>query len=168
MEIGYETYQELLRVVLERLRAKFGKGKILSLAVFGSVARGEATSRSDIDILVVHKQVSFNPVRRFTELLIELRESEEYKKFISVGLFPAPYPVFTTEEELSENPLILLDLLDEGIILYDRKDFLRRKLEKLELRLKQLGSKRVELKDGSWYWDLKPDWKPGEVIEIRL
>lgn len=168
MKIGYETYQELLRVVLERLRAKFDKDEILSFAVFGSVARGEATGRSDIDILVVHKPVSFNPIKRFTEMLIDLRESGEYSSYLSMGLFPAPYPVFMTEEELSENPLILLDVLDHGIILYDRGDFLRQELDRLRARLKELGSKRVELDDGSWYWDLKPDWKSGEIIEIRV
>jgi len=29
-----------------------------------------------------------------------------------------------------------------------------------------LGSRKVILGNGSWYWDLKPDWKPGEVIEL--
>jgi hypothetical protein len=30
----------------------------------------------------------------------------------------------------------------------------------------ELGSRRVELADGSWYWDLKPDWRPGEVVDL--
>jgi len=32
--------------------------------------------------------------------------------------------------------------------------------------MKELGSKRVFLTDGSWYWDLKPDLRIGEVFEI--
>ena len=43
---------------------------------------------------------------------------------------------------------------------------LRRKLEQLRARLKELGSRRIELDDGSWYWDLKPDLQPGEVVTL--
>jgi hypothetical protein len=30
----------------------------------------------------------------------------------------------------------------------------------------ELGSRRIELPDGGWYWDLKPDWRPGEVVDL--
>ena len=39
-------------------------------------------------------------------------------------------------------------------------------LEAVRQRLRQLGSRRIERPDGSWYWDLKPDWRPGETIEL--
>ena len=26
--------------------------------------------------------------------------------------------------------------------------------------------RRIEMPDGSWYWDLKPDWRPGEVVDL--
>jgi hypothetical protein len=32
--------------------------------------------------------------------------------------------------------------------------------------MRALGSRRVYLADGSWYWDLKPDFRPGEVVEL--
>jgi hypothetical protein len=32
--------------------------------------------------------------------------------------------------------------------------------------MRALGSRRVYLADGSWYWDLKPDFRFGEVVEI--
>ena len=43
-----------------------------------------------------------------------------------------------------------------------RSNFITLKVE----RLLELGAKKVSLPDGSYYWDLKPDWKPREVIEI--
>jgi len=33
------------------------------------------------------------------------------------------------------------------------------------MRLKELGAKRVERK-GSWFWILKPDLKPGEIVVL--
>jgi len=33
-------------------------------------------------------------------------------------------------------------------------------------RLKVLGSKRIQLKDGTWYWDIKPDLEFGEIFTL--
>lgn len=78
------------------------------------------------------------------------------------------YNIITCEKDLRENPLILLDFLEEGKILYDREGRMKELLEKLKKRLKELGVKKVVLKDGRWYWDLKPSLKPGETLEIKL
>jgi len=163
--VGFGTYKAFLSLLLRELKAGFGEDVILSFAVFGSVARGEARPDSDIDILIVHKEVSFNPTGRFVDILFELKRSEEYRRLKERGLNPEPYPVFMTAKELRESPHILLDLLDEGIILYDT-GLLKERLEALRRRLSELGSKKVVLEGGKWYWDLKPDWKPGEVIEL--
>ncbi len=163
--LGFETYETFLKLLLEELQAGFGEDVILSFAVFGSVARGEARPDSDIDILIVHKEVDYNPTGRFVDILYQLKRGDEYKRLKERGLNPDPYPVFMTEKRLWQNPHILLDLLDEGIILYDT-GLLRERLEALRRRLSELGSRKVFLEDGRWYWDLKPDWKPGEVIEL--
>ena len=36
----------------------------------------------------------------------------------------------------------------------------------LRKRLDELKARRIYLKNGTWLWDLKPDIKPGEVVEI--
>ncbi|KKK51182.1 hypothetical protein LCGC14_3117490, partial [marine sediment metagenome] len=43
---------------------------------------------------------------------------------------------------------------------------LDKRLFSLKKRLQELGAEKISLSDGSYYWDLKPDWKPREVIEI--
>lgn len=163
--VNFETYEDFLELLLEELKAGFGEDVILSLAVFGSVARGEARPDSDIDILIVHKEVGPNPTCRFVDILFELKRSQEYTRLKERGLNPDPYPVFMTAKELWGSPHILLDLLDQGIIIYDT-GLLKERLEALRRRLSELGSKKVVLEGGKWYWDLKPDWKPGEVIEL--
>ncbi|HHT9125904.1 MAG TPA: nucleotidyltransferase family protein [Candidatus Brocadiia bacterium] len=163
MGIGYSTYKVFLEKLLYELRARFGEDKILSFALFGSVARGEASVESDIDILIVHTEIDFDPVKELVKILFKLKENEEYERLRKQGLKPDPYPIFMTEKELMENPLILLDILDHGIIIHDT-GVLKDRLNALKMRLTELGSKKVYLKDGSWYWDLKPNWKPGEVI----
>ena len=165
MKIGYEVYENYLQSFCNRLKASFGNEGILSVALFGSVARGQARLDSDIDLLVVHKEVDFNPVHRSVDIAFALKEEDEYKCLIRQGLNPQPSCIFMTERELWNRPHILLDILVEGILLYD-VGVLESRLRALRERLNTLGSKRVALPDGTWYWDLKPDWKPGEIIEL--
>jgi hypothetical protein len=73
--------------------------------------------------------------------------------------------LFFTPEEVEKNPPVLLDIVQDGVILYDKNNFLASVLQKLERKLKELGSKRTKT-DKGYYWILKPDLKPGEVIEI--
>jgi len=163
--IGYAKYKKLLDQLLQSIRDAFGEDIILSFALFGSVARGEARPDSDIDLLIVHKPVDFRPVGRFVDVLFDLHESNEYRRLEAEGFSPDPYAIFMTEEEMYERPLILLDIMDHGIIIYDN-GVLRMRFDSLRKRLAELGTKKVVLENGSWYWVLKPDWKPGEVIEL--
>ena len=39
-------------------------------------------------------------------------------------------------------------------------------LERLQRRLQELGARRHVDEDGYEYCDLKPDWKPGDVVEL--
>lgn len=60
---------------------------------------------------------------------------------------------------------LFLDMVQDARILYDDERFLARYLTTLRDRLHQLGARRVWL-GNAWYWDLKPDLKPGEVIHL--
>jgi hypothetical protein len=48
---------------------------------------------------------------------------------------------------------------------YDRDNFLRGVLDELASRLRALGAERRRV-GRLWYWILKRDYRPGEVIEI--
>jgi len=168
IKINYNLYREFLSKLLSVLIDNFREDKIISCALFGSVARGEANPYSDIDLLIVCQKRSLNSTEKFTKIMFKLEKAEEYKKLLSMGLRPDPYPILTTPRELSKNPLILLDILDHGIILYDKANFLKQKLQKLKERLGQFGARKITFEDGSWAWDLKPNWKTGEVIEIEI
>jgi hypothetical protein len=162
-KLGFEDYKSLLDKLLVLMHRYYGE-RLLSVALFGSIARGEASPRSDVDLIVVYR--GDKKERDFVQALMELRESQEYLRMQEKGILAEPYPIFFSEEKLANTPWILLDVLDHGIILYDREEVLQKKLEALRKRLKELGARRVVLEDGTWYWDLKPDWKPGEVIEL--
>ena len=144
---------------MEGLRREFGE-RLVSVAIYGSAARGEAGEESDLDVLVVAE-----------DLPDDLGERLRISGRLAISLRPPPgvpsplSAVLLTPREVSRNPPILLDLVEDAVILYDRGGFLSRALERLRKRLKELGAKRVRTERG-WYWVLKPDAKFGEVVEI--
>ncbi len=65
----------------------------------------------------------------------------------------------------ADTPSLLIEISHHGILLFDPKGVVAAKPEALRACLRELGSKRIELPDGKWYWDLKPDMRPGEIVD---
>lgn len=167
MNFGYQLYQSYIDRFLSQLKARLGQN-LLASALFGSVARSKARPESDIDLLVLVKEKNRKREDELITLLLETHEWAERKALRQRGILSNLTLITKTEEELRDNPMILLDIADHGIILFDPEDRLKLLLDALRLKLKELGAKKVILEDGSWYWDLKPDWRPGEVVELKL
>lgn len=160
-----EAFEELQRRLLEGVRNHYGS-RLVSLVIYGSAARGTQRFDSDLDFLVVAEGLPrgrFRRVRDFekveNELLPFLRRLEERGLQVSLS------PVFKTPEEaLRGNPLFL-DMLEDAVFLFDREDFFQQVLNGMRDQLAALGAKRV-WRGNAWYWDLKPDFRPGEVFEL--
>jgi len=167
MNLGYYIYKDFLRVFVEMLKEN-AKGGLLSVVLYGSVAKGRAKPSSDIDLLILYRKSENNLNEIYPEIVIKARETKEYEELIKEGIFVEISPYLVTVEELKENPLILLDIIDEGIVLYDKDESFKYLMEKFREKIKELGSRKVFLPDGSYYWELKPDWRPGEVVEIKI
>lgn len=56
-------------------------------------------------------------------------------------------------------------MVEDARILYDPEGFLAASFDRLRTRLQQLGSRRIR-RGNAWYWELKPDLKPGEVFTL--
>ena len=74
-------------------------------------------------------------------------------------------PVLKTPAEVSAGQPLLLDRVEDARLLYDRTGFLREALDQLKARMNRLVARRV-WRGSAWFWDLKPDYKPGEVFEL--
>ncbi|MBI4608307.1 MAG: nucleotidyltransferase domain-containing protein [Candidatus Rokubacteria bacterium] len=160
-----EAWKALANRAVAEYREALGED-LLALACFGSVARGAPGPDSDLDLYVVTRSRVSSLIDPRLEPLTRFRETPEYQRLAREGHRPDPMPVFHSVAELAKHPWILLDIADHGVILYDPEGVLNRELEKVRCRLRELGSKRIERPDGSWYWDLKPDWRPGELVEL--
>ena len=167
MNFGYNTYKNFLKVFVKMLKDK-AKDGLVSIALYGSVARGKARAESDIDLLILYDRRKVDLDKVYLKTIIKAKQTKEYKELWENKIYASVSPYIVTVEELKENPLILLDIIDEGIILYEKGKRFRELLNKFKQKIRQLGSRKVYLPDGTYYWELKPDWKPGEVIEIKL
>jgi len=164
------TYSEVTEQVVEKLARKtreFYGNRLVSLAIFGSVARGTARPGSDIDILIIADDLPRGRLKRAFEFQknvedrLERHLSSLRKKEIDISISP----VFKTREEVEMGSPLFLDMTRDVIIIFDRDGFLKSYLEKLKKRLEELGARRVQ-RGNAWYWILKPDYKYGEVIEL--
>ena len=136
--------------------------RLRSLVLFGSVARGQGTERSDIDLLVIAAGFPRSLAERRRPLLAAWSHARARSALPAVDW----NLVTKTPEEASSHSPLYLDIVEDGILLVDRGAFFRTVLEGMRARMRELGSRRVFLEVGSWYWDLKPDYRFGEIVEI--
>jgi predicted nucleotidyltransferase len=150
----------------QALQAYFGE-QLMAVVLYGSVARGEETPESDIDLLIVADGLPESHRAR-NRLLVEFEEA-----FLPGLLAPWHRQGMTidvstkikTPQEAQRLTLFYLDLTEDAVILYERGRFFRDILDRLRQRLAELGAQRRQ--QGSVrYWKLKPDYKWGEVIEL--
>jgi predicted nucleotidyltransferase len=160
-----EVYDELVHALDQACRDHYGE-RLVSLAVFGSVGRGTPHPGSDIDILLVVRHLPAGRPDRAEEFRgVDLAMTDHLKKARDLGMHVEISPVFKTPEEVSVGSPLFLDMVDDARILHDEDSFLRSELDAFRDRLKKLGAKRI-WKGSAWIWDLKPDYKTGEIFEL--
>jgi hypothetical protein len=105
-------------------------------------------------------------MNRVTEFeAVEAAVAGEVEQARRQGVHTELLPILKTPEKAVAGSPLFLDMIDDARILYDRDGFFARRLALLCERLTQLGAKRP-WRGNTWYWDLKPDFRPGEVFEL--
>ncbi len=156
---------DLARKYAQVARQQLGD-RLVSVALFGSVLRGEAGPASDIDILVVLENPPTGMFRR-RSLLEPVRQAltPVLEELWTRGLLVDFCEVIRSREEARRFHPLYLDMVDRVMLLYDRDRFLEQVLAAFRRRLEALGARRGS-HAGVIYWDLKPDFRPGDVIEL--
>lgn len=166
MEISGK-YKALLSDFVELLKVNFNDN-LCSVILYGSVVKGTAHKDSDIDVCLIFKAL---PVSRYKRILLifpllqHLREKESYKVLYDKGYLPEIVPILFTTEELQDTKPIFLDMVEDGLILLDDGTF-KKKQEEVRQRMKELGTHKVILEDGDYYWVIKPGLRLGEEVTI--
>jgi predicted nucleotidyltransferase len=128
-------HKELLKY-LKDLVINFYKDNLISLVIFGSVARGVATEESDVDLMIIAEDLPDGRVRRisqFEDLEFHIKKLCKFNFFLS--------PIIKTKEEVLKGSPLFWDMLDSSIILYDKEGF----FEKYLLKVKEKLEKRTRI-----------------------
>jgi hypothetical protein len=153
-------------ILLDSCRKRYGN-RLVSLAVFGSWARGRATPESDIDVLLVADDLPGSRRKRVAEFSRVETDTDAARRRIWSG-FDAQSslsPVIKTPEEVKSGGPIFLDMTDWCDVLFDEDGFLRSYLDELRTRMARLGTRRHRRK-GGYYWEYKPGLRPKETVTL--
>jgi predicted nucleotidyltransferase len=160
-----QKFNILVNLILEQCLNVYGQD-LVTLAVFGSVGRGTPNPFSDIDLLIVARNLPCGRMPRMAQFSkIEAAIADVLNSLRNDGIETSLSPVIKAPKEVEQGSLLFLDMIDDARLIFDREDFFFNYLAKLKARLEQLGA--VKIKQGQrWYWHLKPDYSKGEVFEI--
>ncbi len=161
-----EPYRAVVARLLDVLLGMFND-KLVSVVVYGSVARGDFRRDSDIDLLLVIEDL---PRSRLERARIFIRAEEKLDQLLN-QLLESGYaisisPVIKTPREASRFTPLYLDMVEDAVIVYDRGGFFENILRKLREKLRELGAERVWV-GRRWYWRLKRNYRFGEEILIE-
>ena len=160
-----EAFDDFLAKMVKAVQAFYGD-RLVSVVVYGSVGRGTMRDDSDVDVLIVARDLPRGRFDRVAEFeAVEKALVPVCQELLGKGVRTELSPVFKTPEEAEAGSPLFFDMVEDARLLYDSNGFFAGRLERLRKRFAELGSKRI-WNGNVWYWDLKPDYKPGEVFEL--
>lgn len=160
-----ESFADILKALPTACRLVYGT-RLISLAVFGSVARDRMRPESDIDLLLVVRDLPNGRMARVREFdAVEATLKSAFDAAETRGVHTSLSPIFKTPDELLRGSFLFLDMTDQARILVDEQHVLKDYLAALRRRLEAQGARRIA-KGGGYYWKLKPDFKWGDRIEL--
>lgn len=163
-KVGLFFLGEEMRNLTEGFKTAFGDN-FIALALFGSLARGEGDERSDLDIFCIIDNLPHKIYER-KKLLSKIVNKHIQRRFSIIAK--------TRSQFLDHFSSLYLDLGLDAKIVYDRDNFLEKKLKRVRNILEEAGLKRE--RDGGdffWNWKISPrkgweiDWQGYRELEKR-
>ena|SRR3989338_1881478 len=146
-----------------RLFAKLLKNhfndRLVSILLFGSVGRRTETPSSDVDILIVVKNLP--PERYIRRTLLEPVLNAAEKK----GLTAIFNCHIKTPDEAQKITVMYFDFPTDAKLLYDKNGFFAEIIKEVKKKIKASGAVRKKWGE-FYYWDLKPGAHADETFEI--
>lgn len=125
---------------------------LIAIVLFGSQARGEATSTSDWDIFLIAHSLPVSTFQRHLYLK-EIIPSDWRSLIAIIAKTPEEF-----ESHLSD---LFLDIATDGVVLYDTNDYMTKRLRGLRQLIRNRGLSREKIQQNFvWRWQKFPgiDW----------
>lgn len=151
--------------ILRKIAEYYG-GRMISLVVFGSYARGEQRLNSDLDLLIILRSGSWSHLsERNEEFVINVEQpcDGDLQVLFENGISMELSPIILTNEEAQCFLPLYLDMVNNSLIIEDREGFFAGVLEKVKRQMIRWGSERINV-SGHWLWEIRPGLKWNEVL----
>lgn len=165
--IDPSMFRPLLDAFVASARNAWGD-QLVSIVLYGSVARGQPNTTSDVDILLVIRNAPLRYWKRLKPLapiFRQLQQHPSWKALEAQGLYPTVNVLILSQAEARKPRPLYLDMVDEARLLVDQGGFFAHRLSTFRARMRRLGTRKIR-RNGTWYWDLKPDLRPGEALRL--
>ncbi len=159
----------VLEAAVSKLFEALGS-KLESIVLFGSLSTGKPKPESDIDLLVVARDLPDKYSER-TSIIREVISSRLMDEIIlhiwrEKGIYAdLDILLIDVKEAIVTHPFYL-DLTKDCVIIYDKNGLMSRTITEVREKLERIGAKRFEEPDGSWYWVLSPEVEKIRSLEI--
>jgi hypothetical protein len=143
------------------------KEDLLSIILFGSVARGKWNNASDIDLFIIFTNKSSLRTtinNRLTKIISDYERKSKLRNSKGNRLFSTIQDISLVLKDLHTFRTIYYDIAMDGIILFDRGQTGFQFLKKIKKRIEEKGLKRIFIKENDYYWERNV--KFGEIIEL--
>ncbi|MBC7092217.1 MAG: nucleotidyltransferase domain-containing protein [Nitrososphaeria archaeon] len=141
--------------------------KLESIVLFGSLSKGTVKPESDIDLLVIAKDLpeSYSDRTSIIREIVSFKLMDDIIIYLwkNYGIYADVDILLIDEREAGITHPFYLDMVRDAIIIYDRNKLMSDKIVEVRERLEKIGAKRFEEPDGSWYWILGTPEKAGDV-----
>jgi predicted nucleotidyltransferase len=136
---------------------------LVSLVLFGSYARGEQRKDSDIDVLVVLREIRdrYDVMMKFLKVE-DILERTLFPKLREIGYDPYLSPVIYDVRTATKFRPLYLAIAFDAKVLYDRGNVMTETLARVKKKLDELGAKRERF--GRGFVVTLTKVRPGEVV----
>lgn len=166
VEFGINTYRQLLDFFVMKANDNIHQA-LLSIVLFGSVSRGQATRESDIDVFVYFdddKLPRADVTIALNKIILSLRGADAHMELQSRLIFPEIYPFIIGKSKSNQLPWVCLDSSVEGIVLFDTHGFGRTILTRLQRAVQSGEMRRTQLRFGGWCWFIEKN-TGGQIMD---
>jgi len=136
---------------------------LLSIILFGSVARGKWNNESDIDLFIIFTNKSIIN-KRLTKIISDYERKSKLRDSKGDRLYSTIQDISLVLKDLNTFRTIFYDIAMDGIILYDINLTGFHFLKKIKNRIEEKELRRIFIKENDYYWERKV--KFGEIIEL--
>ncbi len=170
----YENYDRVsyifrnyLNSYVSLLKKNFNNN-LISVILYGSVARGKWTYESDIDLLLIFSDEIVNLSgfnKTLTNITVTFEKTLQLKDGNNKTIYCSlqEYPIFLND--LDNIRTLFYDIAMDGIILYDRANVGFSFIERINQRIVNKNIKRIFVSDKDFYWK-RNNVEFGELIEL--